>query len=53
MNTRIEKDKEKAVENQDTAAWANREKSKAVSNVSIPEEAQIKNSKDYVDNNQK
>lgn len=45
MNTPIEK--------HDTAAWSNVKKMKPVSNVTIPNEDQVNNAKDYVDGNQK
>ena len=41
------------VENQATAAWASREALKDVSGVNIPDEIQVMNAKDYVDENQK
>ncbi len=41
------------VENNDTAAWANVTESKPVSKVSIPDEVQVRNAKEYVDTNQK
>ena len=41
------------VENHDTAAWANINKTKPVSNVNIPAEVQVRNAKEYVDTNQK
>ncbi|MFZ5987341.1 MAG: CDIF630_02480 family spore surface protein [Bacillota bacterium] len=41
------------VEKNDTAAWANIEETKPVSNVNIPDEVQIRNAKEYVDTNQK
>lgn len=41
------------VERHDTAAWANINKMKPVSNVNIPDEVQIRNAKEYVDTNQK
>ncbi len=48
-----EKRLEMPIESHDTAAWANVSKSKKVSKVSIPDEIQIKNAKEYVDSNQK
>lgn len=47
------KKKKKQIENQDTAAWANRDQLKPVSQVSIPDIEQVENAKDYVDENQK
>lgn len=41
------------VEKHETAAWANNEKCKSISKVNIPDEMQIMNAKDYVDNNEK
>lgn len=44
---------EKPIENQKTAAWANIENAKPVSNVAEPSHMQIKNAKEYVDENEK
>jgi len=41
------------VENHDTAAWANIERMKELSNVSIPSDNNVSEAKDYVDENQK
>lgn len=41
------------IEKHDTAAWANEDKSKAVSKVSIPSEMDVRNAKEYVDTNEK
>ncbi len=41
------------IERHDTAAWANIEKRKRVSNVTIPSETHVRDAKDYVDANQK
>jgi hypothetical protein len=41
------------IENHETAAWANIEKTKPLSNVSIPDESEVFNAKEYVDENQK
>ncbi len=41
------------VENHDTAAWANIENLKDVSNVSIPSDFLVAEAKEYVDENQK
>jgi len=41
------------VENHSTAAWASSESLKEVSKVNIPEEIQVMNAKEYVDENQK
>ncbi|WML35981.1 DUF3787 domain-containing protein [Clostridium sp. OS1-26] len=41
------------IENHDTAAWANIEDTKPVSNVSLPSETEVRNSKEWVDTNEK
>jgi hypothetical protein len=41
------------VENHATAAWANRDALKDVSGVNLPDEMQVMNAKEYVDENQK
>lgn len=41
------------IEQHDTAAWANIEKNKAISNVTVPSETQVGNAKDHVDSNEK
>ena len=41
------------VENHATAAWANMDSLKDVSRVNIPDEMQVMNAKEYVDENQK
>lgn len=41
------------VESHDTAAWANMENTKPVSNVNLPSEVEIRNAKEYVDTNEK
>lgn len=41
------------VEEHNTAAWANIEDMKPVSNVTIPSEIDVRNAKEYVDSNQK
>lgn len=41
------------IEQHTTAAWANIEKLKEVSNVSIPSELEVWNAKEWVDSNQK
>jgi len=43
----------KSIEQHTTAAWANIEKVKEVSNVAIPNELEVGNAKDWVDTNQK
>ncbi len=44
---------QKPIENHKTAAWANIEKTKRVSNVAEPSDMQTDNAKDYVDENEK
>ena len=41
------------VEKHDTAAWANIEDIKPVSNVTLPSQFQIRNAKEHVDSNEK
>lgn len=41
------------IEEHNTAAWANIERTKPVSNVAIPSEIEVRNAKEYVDTNQK
>lgn len=41
------------IEKHDTAAWANIEKTKPLSNVAIPSELEVDNAKDWVDSNEK
>ncbi len=41
------------IERHDTAAWANIKKLKEISKVSIPNEFEVENAKDWVDSNQK
>ena len=41
------------IENHDTAAWANIERMKEVSNVCIPSDNNVSEAKEYVDENQK
>lgn len=41
------------VEEHKTAAWANIESTKPVSNVPIPDETAVRNAKEYVDTNEK
>jgi hypothetical protein len=41
------------IEQHTTAAWANIEKLKEISNVAIPSELDVWNAKDWVDSNQK
>lgn len=48
-----EKNMAQPIENHVTAAWANQAKFKAVSKVNIPDEEQVENARDYVNENQK
>ncbi|HOJ10270.1 MAG TPA: DUF3787 domain-containing protein [Clostridiales bacterium] len=41
------------VEKHDTAAWANIRTTKRVSKVTVPDEFQVENARDYVEENQK
>lgn len=41
------------IEKHDTAAWANIEEMKPISNVPIPNKVEVKNAKEWVDSNQK
>lgn len=41
------------IENHRTAAWANINETKPVSNVPIPDVSEVQNAKDYVDANEK
>jgi hypothetical protein len=41
------------IENHETAAWANLERTKPLSNVNIPDEDEVMNAKEYVDTNEK
>lgn len=43
----------KPIEKHDTAAWANIEKTKPLSKVTVPSETQVRNAKEYVDTNEK
>ncbi len=52
-NNLKEKQMIRQIEKHDTAAWANISTMKPVSNVSIPDETQVINAKEYVDSNQK
>lgn len=47
------KSPEKPVERHDTAAWADVEEVKPVSDVAIPSEEQVIEAKEYVDENEK
>lgn len=41
------------IEKHETAAWANVEETKSVSNVTIPSETETMNAKEWVDTNEK
>ncbi|BCN29110.1 CDIF630_02480 family spore surface protein [Anaeromicropila herbilytica] len=41
------------IEKHETAAWSNKAKHKASSNVNIPSDMQVMNAKEYVDDNEK
>ena len=41
------------IEKHETAAWANIEKTKPISKVTIPSNTETRNAKDWVDNNEK
>lgn len=41
------------IEKHETAAWANDEESKPLSNVKVPSETEVRNAKEYVDTNEK
>ncbi|WMJ80175.1 DUF3787 domain-containing protein [Clostridium sp. MB40-C1] len=41
------------IEKHDTAAWANMEQVKPISMVSVPNEHEVMNAKEYVDENEK
>jgi len=43
----------KPIEEHTTAAWANIKKEKPISNVSIPDEIEVRNAKEWVDTNEK
>ena len=45
--------KARPIEKHTTAAWANIEKTKEISNVAIPSESEVENAKEWVDRNQK
>lgn len=55
MNDKNSKErlKQRPIEEHTTAAWANIEKLKEISNVSIPSDVQVGNAKEWVDSNQK
>ncbi|WHH57635.1 DUF3787 domain-containing protein [Petroclostridium sp. X23] len=44
---------QKPIEPHDTAAWANINEMKPVSQVTVPSELEVRNAKEYVDTNQK
>lgn len=54
MTNNSNKDKcKESLENHKTAAWANIEKTKPISNVAQPSISQTNNSKEYADENEK
>lgn len=54
MNNQINQEpKLRPIEQHTTAAWANIEKLKEISNVTIPSELEVYNAKEWVDSNQK
>jgi hypothetical protein len=48
-----EKTRAKSIEKHDTAAWANVEKMKSISKVTMPSGEQVENAKEHADQNQK
>lgn len=52
-NTAKARDRKVPVEEHNTASWANIERSKPVSNVTMPGETQVTYAKEYVDTNEK
>lgn len=50
-----EKDRDMSlpIEKHETAAWANIEEVKPVSNVTVPNETEVRNAKEWVDSNEK
>ncbi|MGI6120030.1 MAG: CDIF630_02480 family spore surface protein [Desulfosporosinus sp.] len=52
-NQNNQESKLRPIEQHTTAAWANIEKLKDVSNVTIPSEIEVYNAKEWVDSNQK
>ncbi len=52
-NRSEEKFMARPIEKHDTAAWANIEKTKRISKVTMPSELQVDNAKEHVDSNQK
>ncbi|ODA42838.1 DUF3787 domain-containing protein [Desulfosporosinus sp. BG] len=48
-----ERQKPRPIEQHTTAAWANIERTKEISNVAIPSEVEVGNAKEWVDSNQK
>lgn len=41
------------IESHETAAWADIQETKPISNVTVPSERQVRNAKEWVDSNQK
>jgi hypothetical protein len=52
-NIRRPKNYKEPIEKHDTAAWANIESLKPVTNVNLPSEIEVRNAKEYVDTNEK
>lgn len=52
-NRKKEEFLQKSIERHDTASWSNIQKNKPVSNVLLPHEDGVINSKEYVDTNEK
>ncbi|MFL0194536.1 DUF3787 domain-containing protein [Clostridium sp. WILCCON 0269] len=52
-NQNKEKVNKDILENHQTAAWANITKTKPISKVTIPNETEVKNAKEWVDSNEK
>lgn len=49
----MEKERKHPIENHETAAWADIEKIKPISKVTLPGEEQVVEAKDHVDQNEK
>jgi len=49
----VKNKKHEPIEKHETAPWANIEKTKPVSNVAIPNETEVINAKEWVDENEK
>lgn len=53
MNNNKNNSKPTPIERHDTAAWANIESTKEISNVSVPDESETMHAKEHVDKNEK